>query len=155
MVEKRQYAVAVSPLVATGSIGYTVSEIVILFQMKGNEMSWRVQYREKDQQYRLWSTISDTWLTGWETRQTIQRYIAEEMLFDYKKKVIEMYLKFPHHWPDADGGGIRYMQDKAGHQAYGAWLETLASASHETYEELVEQKYQEAVKALELEDQMR
>src|SRR5947209_7451667 len=108
-------------------------------------MGWRIAHREKGDKYRLWSTVSDRWLTDWSTKRDIQRYITEDYLWEYKKKVIEVYLKFPHHWPSKER--MAYILDEAGKEAYSAWLKTLIDAG-DTYYELVENKYNEVVKAL-------
>lgn len=106
-------------------------------------MGWQVAYRKRDNTYRLWSTISDDWLTDWSTKQDIQKYIAEDMLLDHKKQIIKMCLGFPNLWPAK--GSLSYIKDEAGHDRYGDWLKVLNEATEETYIELVETKYNEVI----------
>jgi hypothetical protein len=109
-------------------------------------MGWRVGYREKDKKYRLWTTISDGWLTDWSTKKDIQGYIAEEYLWEYKKKVVEMYCRFPHHWPSKEG--VRPMIDEDASKRYGDWLGELSNAG-DRYDEVLDKRFNEAMKELE------
>lgn len=111
-------------------------------------MGWQIAYREKDKKYRLWSTVSDSWLTDWSTKKDVQRYIAEDYLWEYKKHVIELYFRFPHHWPSRDSAAYKYMTDEAAAQEYGAWLQTLVDAGDDTYCEVIENTYNEVIKEL-------
>lgn len=108
-------------------------------------MSWRIACR--DGQYRLWSTISDEWLTDWESKESIQHYIADEYLFEHKKRIIKLYLQFPHHSMSMDG---KYLLNEDGHQAYGKWLEALTKIDDpDIYIKHIEQKYNEIMQTLE------
>jgi hypothetical protein len=109
-------------------------------------MTWQVAHRDSDKKYRIWSTISDSWITEWETKQGILTFIATSYLQEYKGKVVELYLEFPHNWP-AREGGKRMIRDEEGSENYLAWLKTL-SQSGDDYYETVEKKYNEVVKEL-------
>jgi hypothetical protein len=109
-------------------------------------MGWRVGYREKDNKYRLWSTISDTWLTDWSPKKDIQRDIAQQYLWEYKKKVVEMYLDFPHHWPSSEGA--RLMVDEEAGKRYRDWLEELINAG-DRYYDVLDKRFNEVMKELE------
>jgi hypothetical protein len=104
-------------------------------------MTWQVAHRDNDKKYRIWSTISDSWITEWETKQEILTFLAASYLLEYKQKVVELYLKFPHHWP-AREGGRRLILDEEGEANYLAWLETLSHAG-DMYYDMVEKKFNE------------
>lgn len=109
-------------------------------------MGWQVAYRERDKKYRLWTTISDGWLTDWGTKQEIQRYIADAMLLEHKKQVIKMCLGFPDLWPSKDS--LCYIKDEVAHDRYADWLKILNEATEETYVDLIESKYNEVMSEL-------
>jgi len=65
-------------------------------------MSWLIKHRKKDDKYRLWTTISDGWITDWLTRDEMIKVVS----FDYKEalkdKVRKLQLTFPNGWHDKD-----------------------------------------------------
>lgn len=63
-------------------------------------MGRMLQYREKDKKWRLWTTISDGWLTEWLTEQEMKEELAYDFQTDYKLRVIESYMTFPHGYFD-------------------------------------------------------
>lgn len=85
-------------------------------------MGWQLKHREKDNKYRLWTTISDVWMTDWLTEDEIKEGIAEEYLYNYKEKVVKLYMTFPDHFVKRDNG-LHYtmFNNREGSQAYYDW----------------------------------
>lgn len=108
-------------------------------------MAWQVAYREEDKKYRLWSTISDNWITDWGSKQEIQQVIAEDCLRRYQAEVVKMFLQFPHLWWSTDSSTL--IQDDEADERYIAWLETSCDAGNKYYE-VLEKKFQEVMREL-------
>ena len=107
-------------------------------------MAWQVA--QQGDKYRIWTTLSDACITEWCTRQEVLAFIAEQYLQEYKEKVVEMYLMFPHYWP-AREGGRRLIQDEEAKERYLEWLRTLSDAG-DTYDAVLEKKYGEVMAEL-------
>lgn len=56
----------------------------------------------KGKKYRVWTGVSDGWLTGWLTKDEMKSYIAHEARIEYKKKLVEDLWLFPYHWQTKD-----------------------------------------------------
>lgn len=65
-------------------------------------MSHVLKHRVKDDKWRLWTTISDGWLTEWLTADDMKHELAEQYQTDYRVKVIEAFWTFPHGYYDKD-----------------------------------------------------
>lgn len=63
-------------------------------------MSQMLQHREKDDKWRLYTTISEGWLTGWLTADNMKRVLEDQYQIDYRLKVIEAHWTFPHGYYD-------------------------------------------------------
>lgn len=115
-------------------------------------MSWEIT--QKDGQYRIWSTISDTWLTDWIDRREAIRFYYDHALMDFKKRIIEEFYKFPHMWTDHDSNSCNRIDDEEGYRRYIEWLELLNSSMKDskTYYKLVDEIYDRIMKALDIED---
>lgn len=98
-----------------------------------------IKYRKRDNKWRVWTTISDGWLTNWLTDAELKEYLAEDYQHDYKLKVIEAYWTFPHGYTDKDSH--KRHTDYQAVVAYTDWhLSALKSGN---YKALVDEKYTE------------
>lgn len=98
-----------------------------------------LKFRNKDTKWRLWTTISDGWLTDWLTEEEMKAVLADDYKRDYKLKVIEAYWTFPHKYYDKDTHKM-FNNHKAMIE-FGEWhLEALKSKD---YEAEVDKKYLE------------
>lgn len=101
-------------------------------------MGWNLS--RKDNQYRIWSTVSDQYVTDWISREEVFEHWYDDALLQFKKKVIEQYLKFPDFWGDHDSH--RYIKDDAGHERYGQWLHELSKKHNEDeYYQFVDESF--------------
>jgi hypothetical protein len=102
-------------------------------------MSWQLSH--KDNQYRIWSTVSDQYITDWISQEEALAVWYDSALVDFKKKVIEHYLKFPHFWSDRDSHG--YIKDDVANERYGQWLHELSEMpDEENYRQFVDEWYE-------------
>ncbi len=90
-------------------------------------MGW--QLSRKGDQYRIWSTISDQYVTEWISREEVLACWYDDALMQFKKKVIEQYLKFPHFWGNRDTHTL--ISDDAANERYGQWLHELSEKREE------------------------
>lgn len=74
-------------------------------------MSWQVKHRKKDDKYRLWTTISDGWLTNWLSRDEMIEAISGEYQEEVSEKVEKLRLTFPNGWTDTEGERFQCLQD--------------------------------------------
>lgn len=84
-------------------------------------MGWQVSRRtlkSGKKQYRLWTTISDGWLTKWSSREEMLQYLAAHAEYDYKKTVVEFYYRFPHHFGDYDSKKVAIILDDEANKRY-------------------------------------
>lgn len=105
-------------------------------------MAWHLS--RKDDQYRIWSTISDQYITDWISREEALAIWYDSTLMDFKKKVIEQYLGFPCYWGnyDSDKIGAIFM-DEDRHVQLCQWLKKLSDTHDEDeYYKLVDEMYE-------------
>jgi hypothetical protein len=111
-------------------------------------MGWRIS--RKDNQYRIWSTVSDEWLTEWMSRKEFIKFYHDDMLIDFEKKIIEQYYKFPHMWCDKDRLATALISDEEGYKAWVQWMKRLSETKdYDEYIKLVEETYDNIMKELE------
>ena len=104
-------------------------------------MSW--QLSRKGDRYRIWSTVSDQYITDWMSRNEALAVWYDDALMSFKKKVIEQYLLFPHHWGDQDSGRTTIIMDDERKEKLQQWLVQLsATQTAEDYETLVDEMYE-------------
>ena len=76
-------------------------------------MSWLLKHRKKDDKYRIWTIISDGWITDWLVRDEIIEAIRGQYFSDYKKDFDKLKKTFPNNWYEKDTHKIitdnRYM----------------------------------------------
>lgn len=102
-------------------------------------MGWLLKHREKDNKWRIWTTISDGWVTDWLSEDEAKAYLSYEYRQDYKLKVIEAYWSFPHGWWDKESG--KRLENREALLAYQEWhLQALKS---DDYESEVDKKFRE------------
>lgn len=104
-------------------------------------MGW--QLSRKDDQYRIWSTISDRYITEWISRDEALAVWYDSALMDFKKKVIEKYLGFPCYWSDRDSRSNKIFMDEDRHVQLCQWLKKLSDTHDEDeYYKLVDEMYE-------------
>lgn len=102
-------------------------------------MSWRIA--QKNGLYRIWSTISDEWLTDWISRKEAIQFYYDDMLVDFKKRIIEKYKSFPNHCNSHDEPNT-LITDKEGYQEYMAWLHKLGNTKNaDEYYALIDEEF--------------
>lgn len=107
-------------------------------------MSWLLKHRKKDNKYRIYTTISDGWITDWLTESEMKEHLIWEQAFRNKEKAIEIMMTFPEGWYnyDSDNNKVGYQlltTSTKGKIAFTEWkLEALKSGN---YESEVEKKY--------------
>lgn len=108
-------------------------------------MGWETEHREKDgkDEYRIWTTISDTYLNNWSSREQIVKEHAFRIMNDAKLKVIEKFMSFPNR--TIIKGRYR-SKNSEGLTKFFDW-QTQALES-DSYYELVDEKYKEVMKIL-------
>lgn len=102
-------------------------------------MSWLLKHRKKDGKYRIWTTISDGWITDWLSEDEIKEYLRWREYADTKLKVIEHYMTFPAGWHDKDTHKPLSL-DKS--KFYDWQLNALKKGAEE-YEKEIDRKYEE------------
>lgn len=115
-------------------------------------MGW--QLSRKDNQYRIYSTISDSWLTDWISREEALAVWYDSALMDFKKKVIEQYLGFPCYWGNHDDHRrTSVFMDEDRHAARAQWLKKLSDTHDEDeYYELVDEMFEKIKAELEVKE---
>lgn len=104
-------------------------------------MGRMLQHRAKDNKWRLWTTISDGWITEWLTENEMKRQIADDYRQDYKIQIIEAYWTFPHGYYDK--GLSKMMTNFPAVHEFTQWhLEALES---EDYYAKVDEKFNEVI----------
>jgi hypothetical protein len=65
-------------------------------------MGWLVSIKEtpKGTKYRLWTTISDGWLTEWSTKDEIIKFLFWNKFRKLMEGVLEDAMDFPNGWYD-------------------------------------------------------
>lgn len=101
-------------------------------------MGHLLKHREKDNKYRLWSTISDVWLTKWMTENEIKKDLATQLEYDYKVKIIERLWSFPHGYYDKDDNRMFNNWD-----AYRAFTRWNLKATRGDYYAEIDKKFKE------------
>lgn len=108
-------------------------------------MSWLLKHRKKDNKWRIYTTISEGWITHWMTEKEIKEYLAWRDSFDTKLKAIETYMTFPAGWHDKDTHKAFDFLEGASKKAFYEWQLEALKLGGEKYEEEVERKYKEIV----------
>jgi hypothetical protein len=110
-------------------------------------MSWEAS--QKDGKYRIWSTISDAWLTDWIDRNEAIKLYYDCTLLGFKKKIIEQYYKFPHFWVSHDSNNCNIIYDEEGHRRFVEWMQLLNSKKDpDEYYKLIDEIYEKIMKTL-------
>lgn len=65
-------------------------------------MGWLVSIKETEEgkKYRLWTTISDGWLTEWSTKDEIIKFLFWQKFIKFMEGVLEDGMDFPNGWYD-------------------------------------------------------
>lgn len=111
-------------------------------------MSWHLS--RKDDKYRIWSTVSDQYITDWISREEALAVWYDDALIGFKKNVIGQYLKFPNYWGNHDNEDYRaiYM-DEEQHQKHVQWLAKLATIHDpDEYVKVIDETYEKIVQEL-------
>jgi hypothetical protein len=102
-------------------------------------MGWQLKHRAKDNKWRVWTTVSDGWITDWLTEDEAKTFLSYEYNEDYKLKVIKTYWTFPHGWSDRDTGKI--LDNREALIAFSEWH--LEATKSEDYYAEVDKKFAE------------
>lgn len=103
-------------------------------------MGWEIAQRAD--KFRIWSTISDAWLTDWITREEAVQLYYDDALMIFKKQIIEKYLAFPHHWTEQGPGWRTLIINEEGSERYLAWMRELSEKSEEEYEAFIDETFE-------------
>jgi hypothetical protein len=105
-------------------------------------MGWQIAQRAG--KFRIWSTVSDAWLTDWLTRDEAIKFYYDDALLAFQKKIIEKYFSFPHHWLQHDNRQVIINQE--GSEKYLAWLSELMDKPDEEYAAFVNETFEQVMK---------
>lgn len=103
-------------------------------------MGWQIAH--KAGKFRIWSTVSEAWLTEWLTREEALSFYYDDALLSFKKQIIEKCLSFPHHWPEHANGSRAVIVDEEGSKRYLAWMHELTHKSKEEYVPFINETYE-------------
>lgn len=113
-------------------------------------MSHLLKHREKDNKWRMWSTISDQWITDWLTEDEVRRALVTALEYHYKVEVIERIWSFPHGYYEKD---ISFKDGRPfnksfnnweGYKAFTKW--DLEATRSDDYYAAVDKKFKELTK---------
>lgn len=109
-------------------------------------MGWQIA--QKDGKYRIWSTISDAWVSDWIRREEVLRLHHQYEVLELKQQMIKEYHTFPALWTDrVTGKRLPLSQDQS--KAYSEWMDELASKHDEEYGHFINETYDKIMKELE------
>lgn len=110
----------------------------------------RLLKQTKGGKFKIWSTVSDSYITTALTKKEAVKYLISELEVEYKLKAIELFYTFPNNFYAKDGGLdyklIRTEDFKERHSDYYDWL-TQALDSDDYYLE-VNKKFNEIYEKL-------
>ena len=109
-------------------------------------MGWEIA--QKAGKVRIWSTISDTWLTDWITREEAIKFYYEDALLAFKKQIIEKYLSFPHHWPEHSNRHRAVIINEEGNERCLAWMHELMHKSDEEYDTFINETFEHIMRKI-------
>lgn len=105
-------------------------------------MGWR--FDKKGDKYRIWSTITDSYLTDWYSRKEILAYMYRYRIQDFKKDIIELYMSFPDKRRTMEGNKIHIEQERR--ETHSAWVQHLLyDLEGKEYEIEIERMFNEAL----------
>lgn len=103
-------------------------------------MGWMLKQNKKTKKWRVWTTVSDGWLTPWITEPEVKEFVQHKYRRDYRLKLIELWWTFPHEWSDKDTRQIFFHPEAK--EDFLKWnLKIIKNA--ETYDEEIEKKMKE------------
>lgn len=108
-----------------------------------------LEVSRKGDKYRIWSTISDEWRTGWVDRKGAIRFIYDEALYGFKLEIIKKYFSFPQGSIDHDSNRTKYITNQEGYAKYAQWFEEMMLKPVEEHERIVDETYNRIVQELE------
>jgi hypothetical protein len=81
-------------------------------------------------------------------------FYYEDTLLQFKKKVIQQYFSFPHHWSDRDGSryGSVFVDEEAS-ERYSNWLHDLLDKHDEEHEQYVNETFNNVLRECEVRDE--
>jgi hypothetical protein len=104
-------------------------------------MGWKIAQQKG--KFRIWSTVSDAWLTDWMTREEALKFYYDDALLRFEKQFIEKYLSFPHHWPEHGNGQRAVIVNQEGRARYLAWMHELTCKSDEEYSAFIDETFKQ------------
>lgn len=111
-------------------------------------MSWHVSRREHEgkEQFRIWTTGSDCWITDWASKESTIKMYAERAMNAAKDQIVERFMSFPFHLPNHDSDCASYRgENQEGMTAYHEWATGTFKGNHR---EEVDKKYKEVMAVL-------
>lgn len=99
-------------------------------------MGWIV--KQKDDKYRIYSTVIDDYLMGWSSRQTILKYILGVKYQDFIQNIIKTYMIFPHHCR-SEAGKVHVEPELV--DLHIDWMTELHLVSADQYYEEIDAKF--------------
>lgn len=83
-------------------------------------MALQVKVRKKDNHFRFYTTISESWLSNWMPKWKAIKFLQDRVMNDAKDECEEIAVKFPHGYWDMDS---KFIKDEKGEKAYKKLLE--------------------------------
>lgn len=110
-------------------------------------MGWEIEHRTENgkDEYRIWTTITDSYLTNWSSREQIVKDHAFHIMNEAKLKVIEKFMSFPN-MTIVRGDGRYRNENSEGKTSFLEWAMEISRSN--SYYEQVEEKYKEVMKIL-------
>lgn len=105
-------------------------------------MSLLLKHREKDNKWRVWTTISDGWLTSWLSEKEVKQYLVDQIQMESQVKAIKEFMTFPDGWTDYDS----HKRLRGPIDLFYEWQS--AALKSEDYREEVQAKYLEIIELL-------
>lgn len=68
-------------------------------------MGWQISIKEiknKEAKYKIWSTISDSYITDWLTKKEFIQFIFWNKLEDFMRDFLKSVIPFPDRWTNHD-----------------------------------------------------
>lgn len=117
---------------------------MLTFNAKGDMMGWR--FEQKDDKFRVWSTVVDDYLTDWLDRSQVLEYIYESRLRQFKKEIIEVSLTFPDKTMRVESN--IFHSDMTRRDVHTKWIKALHLLKGDTHDTEIDRAFQEALDSM-------
>jgi len=110
-------------------------------------MGWQIK-TNKENQWSLFSTVTDDNIITFKTQKELINFIALEKIYEGKKKAIEILMTFPNGWNV--NGNRMFVEDgesRNKHDEYFKWLNSICDCeTYEEYYKMIDNKLEELMK---------